>query len=46
MGQSIRFNDSTYRVNAVCREWPEKSHFQFTILISDVLGTPSLLKKS
>jgi putative ABC transport system permease protein len=44
MGQSIRFNDSTYRVNAVCREWPEKSHFQFTILISDV-GNPFASQK-
>ncbi len=44
MGQPIRFNDSTYRVNAVCREWPEKSHFQFTILISDV-GNPFTAQK-
>jgi putative ABC transport system permease protein len=44
MGQSIRFNDSTYRVNAVCREWPEKSHFRFTVLISDV-GNPFTSQK-
>jgi putative ABC transport system permease protein len=44
MGQPIRFNDSTYLVNAVCREWPEKSHFQFTILISDV-GDPFVSQK-
>ncbi len=44
MGKSIRFNDSTYRVNAVCREWPEKSHFQFTILMTDV-GNPFISQK-
>jgi putative ABC transport system permease protein len=44
IGQSIRFNDSTYRVNAVCKDWPEKSHFRFTILISDA-GNPVTYEK-
>jgi putative ABC transport system permease protein len=38
VGKSVEMQGQTFRLTAVCRDWPEKSHLLFNILIAD-MGT-------